>query len=138
MRFFALAAVLLGATTTVLTAPANERRNACCCCDVSIPAIICQEIDGDDCNCPSVVCPAGAPIVWDEAARLPQVGDVLEKPDDDEDYECCCCDPTVPATVCERRSAPEDCICLAVACPEDAPTLRAGDPYPTPTAAPES
>lgn len=139
MRFFAFAAVLLG-TTTILAAPANEKRHACCCCDVSQPAIICQEVAADECNCPSVVCPAGAPIVWDEAAKLPQAGDKPQKRGDgvDENYECCCCDPSIPATVCERRTAPEDCICLAVVCPEGAPTLRAGDPFPTPTPASKS
>ncbi|KAK7418854.1 hypothetical protein QQX98_003716 [Neonectria punicea] len=138
MRFFALAAVLLG-TTSILAAPANEKRHACCCCDVSTPAIICQELDAEDCNCPAVVCPAGAPIVWDAEVKLPQAGDEpAKRADAVDDHECCCCDPAIPATVCERRSDPEDCMCLAVVCPEDAPTLRAGDPLPTPTPASES
>ncbi|KAJ4325654.1 hypothetical protein N0V84_003369 [Fusarium piperis] len=37
--------------------------------------------------------------------------------------ECCCCNISEPAIVCTQR-APKDCICPAVMCPEDAPTLR--------------
>ncbi|KAH7170283.1 hypothetical protein EDB81DRAFT_876322 [Dactylonectria macrodidyma] len=48
-------------------------------------------------------------------------------------FECCCCDPSIPATVCDYRASAEDCVCLAVVCPDDAPTIRAGDPRPTQT-----
>ncbi|EEU46157.1 uncharacterized protein NECHADRAFT_102587 [Fusarium vanettenii 77-13-4] len=44
--------------------------------------------------------------------------------------ECCCCNINEPAIVCTQRAL-KDCICPAVMCPEDAPTLRPNSPTPT-------
>ncbi|KAF4447257.1 hypothetical protein F53441_9182 [Fusarium austroafricanum] len=42
-----------------------------------------------------------------------------EKPKD----TCCCCDISKPAIACFKDVKPEDCICAAVMCPKDAPTV---------------
>ncbi|KAH8738005.1 hypothetical protein BGZ61DRAFT_439413 [Ilyonectria robusta] len=138
MRFFALIAVFLG-SSTVLAAPANAKRDSsCCCCDISEPAVVCKKMD--DCLCLDVYCPDDAPTIWANTVGPPEAteGPVKRRDDCENDdqghgFDCCCCDPSIPATVCDFRASPEDCVCLAVECPEGAPTIRSGDPLPTKT-----
>ncbi|KAL7785530.1 hypothetical protein V8C37DRAFT_317634 [Trichoderma ceciliae] len=49
---------------------------------------------------------------------------------------CCCCDISIPAISCDRSIPPDECLCAAVVCPREAPTVWHGvppPPRPTPT-----
>ncbi|KAM5351312.1 hypothetical protein ACJ41O_004035 [Fusarium nematophilum] len=149
MRFYTIAALLLGGTT--LAAPAHDKRDTCCCCDISEPAIVCRE--SDECMCPAVMCPSGAPTIWaDVVEPTPAVPAVKREEDEDDSsspseektpetpFECCCCRPGELVVVCDWRSSPDKCVCPAIACPTDAPTIRpepTTTPAPTPTSSPE-
>ncbi|KAF4457870.1 hypothetical protein FALBO_15113 [Fusarium albosuccineum] len=135
MRFYTIAALLMSATA--LAAPANEKPYTCCCCDISQPAMVCREKATDDCICTKVMCPADAPVVWADApeaepttpVKRDDEAEVKPKTEPEPELEpgvkpCCCCDIRINKIVCQVRPKEEDqsCMCLAVMCPEGAPT----------------
>ncbi|KAF4339593.1 hypothetical protein FBEOM_6506 [Fusarium beomiforme] len=129
MRFFAVAALL----SVAIAAPAYDKTDGtCCCCDISKPATVCKkDVKPEDCFCAAVMCPAGAPTIWEDnttPATTTTTGVAVkreEKTPVPAGPPCCCCDPSKDAIVCEVRAKGEDnsCICPMVMCPADAKTL---------------
>lgn len=131
MHFLTLTAFFFGAVA--FAAPAEEKQDACCCCNISKPAIVCREDMGEGCFCPKVLCPADAPTIWADTAKPTEVPDE-EQDDENGSHKCCCCNPKTQAIECSWKQSPEDCICLAIACPTGAPTVWPEGTTQTPTA----
>lgn len=148
MQPILVALVLMG---TALALPAAEQGviidDCCCCCDISKGAISCTEgIPQSQCFCAAVVCPANAPTIFPGVAPRPTVfpgvppqpnpapiafpppppapwwWDLLTGANSGAPKsDCCCCNPSLGAISCQKQSG--ICICPAVACPANAPTI---------------
>jgi hypothetical protein len=147
MQFILVALAFMG---SALALPAAENIAAvgdmCCCCDISKGVISCTDaIPKDECVCAAVQCPDRAPTIFPGVAPgfkptptpkpapvpvpAPVVNPVLPWWFDlltglnvgGPQGECCCCDPSLQATTCRIQSG--ICICPAIACPSNAPTV---------------
>lgn len=152
MRFFTLAATVLGGVALASAFPAGPGApndpNMCCCCDTSQPAIVCTtSVNVFSCACLAVQCPEDAPILYrnlDEeplptppSDPIPPTPPAPTPPGDGEMEECCCCVISQPAISCVMKPIEEGCICPLVLCPPDAPTVYPESPAPDPTPTPQ-
>lgn len=150
MQFFNL--LLLAGTVAAIAFPSTPSKG-CCCCDISQEAIVCNPNQpADDCFCPLVLCPAGAPTIVkalpkptsppvyaavaeekrQETAPEEKRQEVeAEKKRQEEDTsapppppgsEWCCCCDG-QNNVCSARPLNDGCVCIMIACPADAKTL---------------